>query len=371
MNVSEQKKIILVSNGFYPEISPRSFRATELAKQFSKQGHQVVVISKHRDSNYTDFLNEHGINLKMWGKSRWPKPPFFKSKSLSFLNRALTRILMVLFEYPAIEEMFQVKRKLKNENGYDLMISFAVPYPVQWGVAWSKTKKHPIAARWVADCGDPYMGDVLDSFRKPFYFAYLEKWFFRKTDFITIPVESARPGYYAEFQHKIKIIPQGFDFEISIQEENHRVNEIPEFAYAGGFLQGIRDPSLLMQFLAKIDLPFKFHVFTNQAEIINEYRQILGSKLIISGYIARTELMKKLSEMDFLINFDNNTTLNVPSKLIDYAITNRPVLNIDRNFRSDEIEAFLKGDYRKRMPLPDPRHYHIKNIANQFIDLLI
>jgi len=57
--------------------------------------------------------------------------------------------------------MFKVRKILKYEKDYDLMISFAVPYPIHWGVAWSITKKHKISEVWVADCGDPYMGDIL------------------------------------------------------------------------------------------------------------------------------------------------------------------------------------------------------------------
>ena len=63
--------------------------------------------------------------------------------------------------------------------------------------------------------------------------------------------------------------------------------------------------------------------------------------------------------MDFLINFDNNTGRNLPSKLIDYSITNRPVLNITQEFSSEYLIAFLKGDYGKRMILPDIEQYHI------------
>lgn len=368
--IQEKKKILLVSNGFYPEISPRSYRATELTKEFCRQGHDVTVITKYREHDYSDFLKSYNITFKMWRKSRLPIIPFYKHKPFSFLSRGLSRILLTLFEYPGIDDMFKVKKMLKHETGYDLMISFAVPYPVHWGVAWAKTKKHYIANTWIADCGDPYMGDVLDSFRKPFYFAYLEKSFCRKADFISIPVESAKPAYYAEFHNKIKIIPQGFDFTLTDNQEEQHKNNIPEFAYAGRFLQGIRDPRLLMQFLNKVDLPFRFHVFTDQVDLLKEYQNSLEDKLVVSNYMPRDQLMKILSKMDFLINFDNNTKLNIPSKLIDYAITNRPVLNIDKNFTFDDLLAFLKGDYRKRMLLPDPKDYHIKNISQRFLNLL-
>lgn len=367
--MSEKKDILLVSSAFYPELSPRSFRATELAREFQRQGHRVVVISKQRDHDYAGFLREVPITLKMWGKSRFPGIPEIKRKPFSMLSRALTRVLQLFFEYPAIEEMFKVKRMLKREAGYDLMISFAVPYPVQWGSARAWRKKRPIAGTWVADCGDPYMGDVLDSFRKPFYFGYLEKQFCRRATYVTIPVESARPAYYKEFHNKIKVIPQGFDFDLDAVKASEISNSEPSFAYAGGFLLGIRDPRLMLQFLEDCQLPFKFHVFTNQPEILEPYREALGGKLIVSGYIIREELLKVLSGMDFLINFDNNTSLNVPSKLIDYAITGRPVLNIDNRFAGEDLLAFLHGDYTKRMKLPEPEQYHIGRVARLFLDL--
>ena len=74
--------------------------------------------------------------------------------------------------------------------------------------------------------------------------------------------------------------------------------------------------------------------------------------------------------MDFLINFDNNTTLNVPSKLIDYSITGRPVLNIKKEFSAESVTNFLQGNYSDRMQLPDPICYHIRIVSGQFLELL-
>jgi hypothetical protein len=364
-----KKKILLVSNGFYPEISPRSYRATELAKEFYRQGHEVTVITKFRDHDYREFLSEYRLTFKMWRKGILPKVPEIRKKVFSRISSGLSRLLLLLFEYPGIEDTFRVRKMLAHEGGYDLMISFAVPYTVHWGVAWARSEKHLIAKTWVADCGDPYMGDVLDSFRKLFYFSYLEKWFCRKTDFITIPIGSAKPAYYPEFHHKIKIISQGFNFDIENNKHSNKLNDIPTFAYAGGFLPGARDPGPLLNYLMNLNFPFRFNVYTNNSDLLDDYKIKLNEKLLISDYIPRSELMEVLADMDFLINFDNNTSLNSPSKLIDYAITGRPVLNIKNNFSGEDLMAFLRSDYSKKMQLPDPEQFHIRNISKQFLDL--
>lgn len=366
----DKLKLLLISNAFFPEVSPRSYRATELAKEFSRQGHEVVVLTKSRSINYDDFLKRNHISIKMWVGDKWPSVKIIERSPWKYVTKAVKRILILLFEYPAIEDMFHVRNMLKKENSYDLMISFAVPYPVHWGTAWARSNKKKIAKRWIADCGDPYMGDVLDSFRKPFYFAFLEKWFCRKADFVTIPVHSAISAYYEEFHDKIKVIPQGFDFNLEKTEEKIPYREIPEFAYAGSFLKGVRDPGSLLNFLLQIKLPFKFYVFTNQHEYFDNYKNVLEGKLFISSYIPRDELLQRLSQMDFLINLDNNTTLNVPSKLIDYSLTGRPVLNIGKDFCNNHLIAFLTGDYSEQMQLPAPGQFHIKNVSTQFLKLV-
>jgi len=366
----EQRKILIVSSAFYPEISPRSHRATELAKEFNRQGHEVVVISKYRQFDYSDFLKEFPITFKMWSRQVLPEVRKPKIRPFIVISRIIGRVLLLFFEYPAIEEMFKVKKMLSNEKGYNLLISFAVPYPVHWGTAWSRSVPHRIAEVWVADCGDPYMGDVLDSFRKPFYFRYFEKNFCKRADFISIPTESAKDGYYTEFHHKIKVIPQGFYMDFDQVTHDEPSNEFPMFCYAGGFLPGARDPRPLMDYLILLDVPFRFIVYTNTPEMLGEYKDQLGEKLQISDFIPRSELMKVLVKMDFLVNFDNNTLLNSPSKLIDYAMAKRPILNITKDFNEENVLAFINGDYGKQMLVPDIQKYNIRNVTQLFLDLL-
>ena len=365
----DKKKILIVSRSFYPQNSPRSHRTTELAKEFARQGHTVTVLTPKDDEVHELFEEEHQLTIKDLGTPSWRVPDFGVSRVGNILNRAVSRVLSLSMEYPSIELMFLVKKALKKEQGYDMLISIAVPYPIHWGVAKVWKKKQPIAKTWIADCGDPYMGNTTDSFKKWFYFKWVEKWFMRKTDYITIPVESARNAYYKEFHPKIHIISQGFKIENTDYSKYYKPNEVPSFIYAGGFIPNIRDPRPFLDYLVTLNRDFRFYIYTNNRPLVETYINKLGEKLIVSDYIIREDLLQRIASMDFVVNFDNNTQTAVPSKLIDYAIAERPVLNIKKELDKENIVRFLDGDYAEKLEMPEVDNYRIENVCKSFLKL--
>jgi hypothetical protein len=254
---------------------------------------------------------------------------------------------------------------LKYERGYDLMISFAVPYPVHWGVAFARSEDHSVAKTWVADCGDPYMAQRLDSFRKPFYFKYLEISFCRKCEYISIPIEAMQNQFYPEFTLKIRVIPQGFNFkEIQLFKEPIH-NKKPIFIFAGSIIPGKRDLKLFLEFLTKVQSDFLFIIYTNQNKWFEDYKISFGEKLELRGYIDRLSLIFEMSKADFLVNVDtiyenHNHIEAVPSKLIDYALTNRPILN---------LVEFLNRNYSKQRII-DKSNYDIRKVSGRFLELI-
>lgn len=365
----KKKRILIVSGSFYPELSPRAYRTTELAEELSRQGHSVTVFIPFNDIDYSSYVKEHNIMMRNIGELVF-KDIQLKGNVIELgIRRIVRRGLKMLFEFPDVELMFKISKVLRHESCYDIMISIAVPYPVHWGVALTKRKNLNISECWIADCGDPYMGDTSDSFRKLFYFKLIEKWFCRKADFITVPFEGAKMAYYPEFREKIKVIPQGFNLNNFALPEYKKKFIYPVFAYAGGFIPGKRDPRSLLKFLSKYQKEYKFIVFTSHVEILDNAKKILGDKLEIRSLIPRKELLFELSGMDFLINFDNNVATQLPSKLIDYSITGRPVLNIIENDSFSVLVQFLEKDYSNQMKLENPENFDIKKIAAKFINL--
>jgi hypothetical protein len=369
----EKKRILIISGGMFPNNSPRAFRTTELVKELGHLGHDVTLIIPFKNYDYSLFEKEHNVKIKFLRKRILPAVPSSKDGKERIVNRAIRRLLLLLFEYPAIELMPLVRKALSKEKDYDLLISIAVPFPLHWGVAWSKTKKHPIASTWVADCGDPYMGNTMDSFQKFFYFKYLEKWFCRKADFISVPADDYIQYYYSEFKPKIIVIPQGFKFSDSKLYNGKIENPVPTFAFAGRFLPNIRDPRPFLDYLITLECDFRFVVFAPYSELVEPYKVRLGSKLELRGFIPREDLMYELSTMDFLVNieFEASVKSNSPSKFADYIIANRPVLSLNMaDLDTIKINEFLSGNYSNKLIIKDPDRFRIENVVNQFISLI-
>jgi len=366
------KKILIVSASFYPMNSPRSFRTTELVKEFSRQGHEVTVLISKDTTNHPKFEKEHNVKINNLGSLKYKRINLNSgSRIAKLIKRLLRRSLDLFFHYPNIEWMFKVKRRLRNEKNYDLLISVAAPHAIHWGVAWAWNKKKSIANIWVADCGDPFMGTTTDTFKKMFYFKYIEKWWCRKADFISVPFSGAIDGYYKQFHQKIKVIPQGFNFEeLVINKEAYVPNKIPTFAYAGGLIPGVRDPKKLIEYLLDQKKEFKFIFYTNSIPMISSFLKKAKGKIEVRDYIPRNDLILELSKMDFVVNFANAVATQLPSKLIDYYLTKRPVLSIESySLDKEVIKEFLEGNYTNKYKFHDSEQYRIENVCQQFLTL--
>lgn len=368
----DKKKILIVSRSFYPMKSPRSFRTTELVKEFARQGQSVTLLTLKNEDYHNSFEKEYEVTIKDFGPLSFPAiKPSERNRLFYFIGRAVQRGLDLFFEYPDIELMYRVRKALEQESGYDLMISIAVPHPIHWGVAWARSESNTIADTWAADCGDPYMGFKMDRFSKPFYFKYLEKMFCRKTDYITVPIEGAKEAYYDEFRYKIEVIPQGFKFdEVEIGQANCSNNGMPVFGYAGNLLGGGRNPHKLLEYLVNLDRDFKFVIYTQKEGPVLPYMDKADGRIEIRDYIPRKQLLKELSKMNFLVNLENDTSRQAPSKLIDYYLTGRPVLSVpSKGLDTGIVSRFLDGDYSNRLRFDNMDRYRIENVCNRFLKL--
>ncbi|MFD1316095.1 hypothetical protein [Namhaeicola litoreus] len=365
-------KILIISRSFYPMNTPRAFRTTELVKEFSRIGHEVTLYT-HMDNKQKGFKKKYKLNLKVLPTPRWKTPNLGTHKIPKLVNRAFYRILSNYLDFPSCEYYFLVKNALKNEKNYDLLISIAIPHTIHWGVAGALRVNKNLTKTWIADCGDPYLIVENDTFQKPFYFKYLERWWAKRVDFITVPVQGAIKAYNHSIQTKIKVIPQGFNFDeikTLVKGINRSYNKVPTFIYGGGFIPNNRDPRQFLEYLNSLKVNFKFYVYTNKLELVQYYADKSQNRIEIFPIISRNEFLKVLVKMDFVVNFENKGNNQVPSKLIDYAILNKPILSVSsQDIPKATIDNFLKGNYEDAYIVANVENYNIKNVVENFLSL--
>lgn len=100
----------------------------------------------------------------------------------------------------------------------------------------------------------------------PRYFEYVEKYWCKLCDSITIPIEEAKKAYYPEFADKIEIIPQCFDFENN-KLADYKPNDVPTFAFAGLFYKDLRDPVKFLEYLTTVKSGFRFIIYTKDTSL--------------------------------------------------------------------------------------------------------
>lgn len=349
-------------------MAPRPLRATELAKELAHQGHNVTLYGVLGLYDYRFFEKEYNIKVKDLKSSFFTVVNSDGNVSIHLYKKLINSLLHKWFEFPDILMCNHVFKALKNESNIDLLITVAIPYPIHWGATYAI---HRLArmkdTTWVSDCGDPYMGS--DFYKPPFYFKYIEKWWCRNTNYISIPIENAQEAYYAEFRNKIRIIPNGFNFS-NIILPKYKKNLIPHFAFSGSVYNQRRDPHVFLKYLCKLKQPFKFIVYTRQSQVFTPYIEYLKEKLEIRTYVPHEQLIKELSQMDFLLNIKNESSIQLPSKLIDYFLSQRPIIEITSSFKEESIfDEFMNGNYANNLICPNIEQYNIANVARKFTDL--
>ena len=357
-------KILIASRWYKPEKNPRAFRTYELVEELLKRGN-IITTFLPEDAQVASRVNNMTVPHGEMKKSvlRRKKSSFggLRSAFVYFIGEGPTMVRYAFCLYKMI------RKHLLVHNDYDVIISISYPFYVNVALAFIK-KFTSQSTVLIADCGDPLYKNP--NFKKAFYLKYFEKWVLNQFDYVTIPIEAARNNYLEYLPpEKIKVIPQGFKL-MDIPDSAYRKNAVPTFGYAGVFYEPIRNPRFFFEYLLTLKQDFCFVVYAIAdaftAGLLAEYKEKLGDKLEIREAVDREVLIPEMATWDFVINFDNDNSNQRPSKLIDYAMSKRPILSFNQaTFKSEVFAAFMQGDYNGQEHI-DLSQYDIRTVVDKF-----
>ena len=368
-------KIHIITGHFYPQLHPRAFRANELALEFARRGYDVTVTNCWTIDNfdYNQYALDYNIKIRNLNffitKDNNIKGAFSGNNKFSCFAKFLKDYLLAGRTLINARKLSQL---INIEKDTDLVISLATPFTSILGLSYYIQKK---GKKFVAigDSGDPFYGSK-QSPKAPWFY-YIEKMAYKKLDYLTIPTANAIPIYSKVIDvNKIKIIPQGFNMDNVLLNKEEILPCPIKFAYAGVFYWDIRNPQFLFEYLNNLDVNFEFYLYQREQDdkLISLIDSLpnLKNKIFIKYSIPRNELLYALSKVHFLINIENQSNTQIPSKLIDYAITERPIFSCkSANFSPLIFDEFLKGNYEHRMVI-DKNDYNIKFLVDKFLALV-
>jgi hypothetical protein len=360
--------ILIVTHWFYPRQNPRAFRAFELYKELSKN-HKVDVVIGDWKRILKSGDDYHTLDCYASNK--------ITNKNANLSNKRIIQIAIKVVQFFVGDRYLLSGGHFLNKaialDNYDAVISIGLPFYVHWIVS-KKLKKSRGSITSISDWGDPFYGDPVRTIAP--YFKTIQKKVCNMFDYVVTPTPNAIPYYqkYRTGKGGICVIPQGFDFtEVKLGE--YKPHAIPHFAYAGIFYHDKRNPEQFLSYLAKLDRDFVFTIYTVKhgpmyQDVLMKYKDILKEKMVINDIIPRLDCIRELSLNDFLINIDNLGGVQVPSKLIDYSLSGRPILNFKQNEIPEKaFEEFLSADYSEQLSINND-DYNIVNVAAKFERLI-
>lgn len=149
--------------------------------------------------------------------------------------------------------------------------------------------------------------------------------------------------------YKDKIVPfslPGFLKQSVHPNQTDSSNQSINLIYTGAFYQDIRNPQKTLEILHRLvqkDHRIKIHLYSRGCDdIVEKYIKIIPDNLIYHGYQSRLKVSAAINVSDFLINIGNTTSNQVPSKILEYISTGKPIIHF-YSIESDSCIAYLEG----------------------------
>ncbi|MEX2113679.1 MAG: glycosyltransferase [Pirellulales bacterium] len=375
-------RFLIVVHEFPPARSPRAFRWGAIAEQLAQNGHQLDVVCAWKPGLAREALGpvrvmRVGSRLTATLRQKLARPEGrggpdveapqgrVRPSRARLLARAASGAYYALWKplyWPDAQCSFvlpawRAARRLMRMHQYDALITVSLPFSCHL-VGLALKRRNP-RLRWIVDVGDPFalLHDIpLNNHRLYGRLNHrAEAAVLRQADHVALTTRGAWEQYQRAFDiaaDKVSIIPPlhslppaSPDPDVAWPAADR--SDVIRMVYCGRMYNDIRSPDYLLKLLRRLvdgtsrgpspQLHF-FGDVKDCSHVFVPYRDLIGKHLFLHGEVDRATVASALQNADLLVNIGNSTSHQLPSKIVEYIGTGKPIVNLINHDRDCTLE---------------------------------
>lgn len=351
------KSILITLYGFDEKNSNNANAICIYESLESLKSYYNIYIVTTTEENEISSKTSNGVNIHYI-------PLRKKNKKLDFTgwNRAASKYIIHFMENHII----------------DKLITISFPFLIHF--TGLKVKRKYSNLEWIVYELDPYAyNHTLRLKRVGFLFRfYLENKIFMTSDKIYLTHElynQYSTNLFSKYKYKFKDI--GIPLlrikkNNSVSNRRNQENRKFNVVYLGSFYNKIRNPKFMldvMKIVVSKNPHIYFHIYGPERDSnTNKYLLETENRIVFHGRVSKEKINEIINVSDIFINIGNSIDNQLPSKVLEYIATGKPIINFYN------ISADTSNNYLKKYPLAliVKENYAAKeNVADKVTNFII
>ncbi len=362
--------VLVVSGSYFPYATANTVCMKKFEDALKDNGHIVIYCNRKHDLYEPDFHNEQGTNIYTVGKN---SDLFFQTienlKKIKLPNKMHEsfelsmkgyRIFQKIKNFGKSKEYLRKQareeylltyankiREIILERKIDLVISVSMPFDSHCAVFMAmqslKNSLSQVIPKWIAYCIDAYWSKAGIPQKDIPVMKKEELEIFNACDRILFldTIEKDYAGKeYDELRSKFISLPLPL-FDVKAEQQNYsnegfiRKDDVFEVVYTGTVYDDFSNADACIGVAEsfageKIRFHFLGKIYPKSLNLFKELKYKMPEQIEIYGRQSYPYAKGSMQKADILLNLANDNANQIPSKIFEYMMTLKPILNIYR-----------------------------------------
>jgi hypothetical protein len=366
-------KLLVVTYYYTPALSPRAFRWAALCEEWVRRGHEVTVVSAWSPGEAREEVlrgvRVHRVGGRfLEGVRRWlGHPSSVRAGGATPANgrrrgalaaaarwvhdHTWKKVYWPDFASPWVRPAYAAARHIVAREAPDALVTVSLPFSGHL-VGLKLKRRHP-ELRWLVDVGDPFLFFQATALNNEALYRRRNEWVearvFARADAVAVTTEPTRERYAALFPRasgRIHVLPPLLS--VPEVEAPPPVPGTLRLVFVGVLFRRFRNPGFLLRIFhalaaAHPERRLELHFYGDLhdcGDCFAAFSGSIGRSVFLHGAVPRAEAYRAMLGADVLVNLANDSEFQLPSKVVDYASTRSPVLNVVRSGHDSSVRFF-------------------------------